>query len=467
MVVEAAAEAEAGSAEAESAGVIHTSRMNTPREFRIMSIRAFIVRTLVVAIAMAWAPTPSFADQHEFRFQNGSSWRGDDGDAVVVVFSENGVEQQMTGNVVKIDGSSPFRLVVIKGDIAGGIATKAIFESDIVSMSATDDVGGGADAAAPGRTRPNRPVGEEATESAESTSTKPGVFLLPWEGTVGIMARHDEIEAIAAEADKHGPGQIIVLEINSPGGLVMEGDKIHETLMEVKKRHRVVAWIKKAISAGAFTALHCDEIYFMKVGAMGSAVMFAGQTSISGPQLDAWVKDFGDVAEAGGRSRIPAECMITRTKMASYDKDPDTGRVTWYPDMRGEFRISDDTQVLTLNAENAMHSDYIDGIADTTDELAVLLDMAEWHEISDEGRRIHRRWKDTVEACKEDVPRILRDLSIKPEDQQLVLLEKLLRWYDRCEPVMLYELNGPGGGKEELRRAIERLRRQRAQQRRN
>ncbi len=430
-------------------------------------IQSFI-RVLTVLCLVALLSPQAIADQHEFRFANGSSWRGDDGDTVTVVFTENRVEQQVVGTVVKVDGSAPYRLVVVKGEIAGGIATKAIFESDIVSMTSVAAAGG--DDAAPVRTRPRRPSTEAGTEtgvSNDAASDKPGVFLLPWEGQVGIMARHDEIEEIAAEADKFGPGQIIVLEINSPGGLVMEGDKIHETLMEVKKRHRVIAWIKKAISAGAFTALHCDEIYFMKVGAMGSAVMFAGQTSISGAQLDAWVKDFGDVAEAGGRSRIPAECMVTRTRMASYDKDPETGKVTWYPDMRGEFDISDDTQVLTINADNAMHSGFIDGIADTTDELAVLLDLPEWHEINDAGRRIHRRWIDNVEACKREVPRIMRDIQIKPEDQRLVLLEKLLRWYDRCEPVMLYEFQGPGGGKDELRRTIERMRRQKARQGRN
>ena len=151
---------------------------------------------------------------------------------------------------------------------------------------------------------------------------------MPWEGPVGIEARHDEIQEIIEEADKYGPGQIIVLQINSPGGLVIEGDKIHETLKDVKKRHRVVAWVKEAISAAAFASLHCDEIYFMQVGAMGSAVMFAGQTAISGDELNAWLEKFSEVAEIGGRDPIIARCMVTRTAMASYDKDSETGKVT-------------------------------------------------------------------------------------------------------------------------------------------
>jgi hypothetical protein len=424
------------------------------------------IRIFAMLVLLAvWTPVV-WADSHEFRFENGTGWRGEDGDAVTVVFTENGVEQRMTGTVVKVDGKTPFRLVVIKGDVAGAIATKAIFESDIITMDGRGDGDGETvDRDAEHRSDAPSSTAKESSEAA-SDSEKLGVFLLPWEGQVGVMARHNEIEAIAAEADKFGPGQTIVLAINSPGGLVMEGDKIHDTLMNVKKRHRVVAWIKKAISAGAFTALHCDEIYFMKVGAMGSAVMFSGETSISDAKLDAWVKDFGDVAEEGGRNRIPAECMVTRTKMASYDKDPETGKVTWYPDMRGEFDISDDTQVLTLNAGNAMHSNYIDGIADTEEELAVHLDLPEWHEINDEGRRIHKRWKDTIEASQYEVNRIKRDLQIKPPDQHLMLYEKLLSWYSRVgEIVMRVEFQLPP--EDEVRRMIERMRRELARQRRN
>ena len=72
---------------------------------------------------------------------------------------------------------------------------------------------------------------------------------------------------------------------------------------------------------------------------MGSAVMYAGQTAISGAELDAWLEKFSEVAEIGGRDPIIARCMVTRTAMASYDKDSETGKVTIYPDMQGEFDI--------------------------------------------------------------------------------------------------------------------------------
>ena len=445
-----------------------------------MSTHRRIITVFLSAIFAAAGVSPvASADEHEFQFANGGSWRGDIGHVISIAFMENGVPQQMEGTLMKVDGTSPYRLISVRGDIAGSTATKGIFESDIVSMTldgeAPDPVETTSSTSKPSASKSSsdavkQPASNRTASPVKGSdgflkAPKRGVFFLPWEGQVGTLARHESIEAIAKEADKYGPGQIIVLHINSPGGLVIEGDEISETLLDIKRRHRVVAWIKKAISAGAFTALHCDEIYFEKVGAMGSAVMFAGQKSIEGAQLAAWVKDFGDVAEAGGRNRIPAECMITRTKMASYDKDPETDEITWYANMQGEHAISNNEQVLTLNAGNALHSGYIDGVASTEEELAVLLDLEEWYEVSDYGRNEHERWHRLCERCKKDVQRIGRDLELKPE-RRLVLLEQLLAWYSRCEPVMLYDLGSPGGGQDALRRAIERERRARGRNRR-
>ncbi len=442
---------------------------------------------LWMLLAFGLTAPGAHADDYEFRFPDGSAWRGGLEMPVTVVFVENGVSQEMSGVLVGVRGDEPgFRIISIRGEIAGSTATKSLFESDIRSMTSGDggglpeeqptrkpavdpdrssDSGRGGAKAGSSRRGGSIPAGPKKNADGHLVADKPGVFFLPWEGQVGTLARHESIEQIAEEADRYGPGQIIVLHINSPGGLVMEGDEISETLLELKQRHRVVAWIKKAISAGAFTALHCDEIYFERVGTMGSAVMFAGTKSIEGAQLDAWVGDFGDIAEEGGRDRIPAECMVTRTKMASDDKDPETGEITWYPDMRGEFAISNGEQVLTLNSSNAFHSGYIDGIADTEEELAVLLDLPEWYEITDRGREIHAKWHRLCERCTKDVKRIGRELQLRPE-KRLVLLEELLAWYGRCEPVMLYDLGAPGGGEDELRRAIERERRARARNRR-
>lgn len=297
---------------------------------------------------------------------------------------------------------------------------------------------------------------------------------MPWSGMVGIGARHEEFEKIAAEADKFGPGQTIVIQIKSGGGLVLEGDRIHDTLVDIKKRHRLVAWVKEAISAAAFTALHCDEIYMMKNGAMGSIVMFSGQTAIKGPELQAWIEELAEVAVIGGRSPIPAVCMVTRTKMASYDKDADSGKITWYPDMRGEFDISDAKNVLSLNAENAFHSGYIDGIADTKEELATLLDMEEWKEVNNSGQKIYDSWQATLKRAREELPKLFARMEYKGSGAgdglaqlaaQIQLWERILYWYDRVYPLAVYEIGLPPE-RGPLDRQLKEMKKQLADQRR-
>ena len=427
---------------------------------------------LTAALALGGLATPALAEAHELSLESGATWRGDDGDRVKVVFEEQGVQQEMTGVVESIQGRSGFEIVIVRGMIAGQERKKGIFAPDIVSMTTVDS---GAGVSTDAGTESNDKSTKDTTEVGDPSSSSAGVFFMPWSGMVGIGARHDEIEAIAAEADKLGDGQTIVIQIISGGGLVLEGDRIHETLKDVKRRHRVVAWIKEAISAAAFTALHCDEIYFMKNGAMGSAVMFAGQTAISGPELAAWVDKFSEVAEIGGREPQVARCMVTRTFEVSYDKDPDTGKITWYNDLRGEYDISDKNNVLTLNADNAVDCGYADGIAETKEELAKLLDMNEWVEVNDSGQRIYDRWQATVEKAQKELPMLWARWQYKgtasgdPQvrlQTQIRLLEQILAWYGRCYPVCVYEIGMPQDP-EPLKRQLSEMKKQLADMRRN
>ncbi|MCH2162368.1 MAG: hypothetical protein MK085_10910 [Phycisphaerales bacterium] len=429
------------------------------------------IGVLAAVFACGGFVAPAFAETHELTLTNGAAWRGDDGDKVKVVYEEQGVQQELIGVLESIQGDRPgFQIVIVRGNIAGKERTKGIFAPDIVSMTTVEAGSGTSDASGGGSPGGN----ESASITSEGGDATEGVFFMPWSGKVGIGARHDEIEKVAAEADKLGDGQTIVIQIISGGGLVLEGDRIHETLKDVKKRHRVVAWIKEAISAAAFTALHCDEIYFMKNGALGSAVMFAGQTAISGARLAAWVDKFAEVADIGGREPQVARCMVTRTYEVSYDKDPETGKITWYNDLRGEYDISDKNNVLTLNADNAVDCGYADGIAETKEELAALLDMDRWVEVNDSGQKIYDRWQANVEKAQKDLPMLWAQWQYKGTatgdptvrlGTQIRILEKILAWYDRCYPVCVYEIGMPADP-EPLKRQLAEMKKQLADMRR-
>jgi hypothetical protein len=277
---------------------------------------------------------------------------------------------------------------------------------------------------------------------------------------VGEGFRTQEMEAIAKEADKWGPGQIIILEINSGGGLAIEMERIHYVLKEIKKRHRVVAWIEEAISAAAATAGNCDEIYFKTEGTLGAMTMFAGGTAAQGEELRRWMDTAAKIFETGGRSKFIAWAMIDEKALLSYDKDPVTGEVTWHNDLSGEFDLSDDKQNLTFTSSVAVHCGFADGIADTPEDLAKLLDLPEWRELSDYGRRISKDWLATVERAKFEIPLLAEQLDYKStgllDDQarlgtQINIFNKILAWWDRA-PNVCFLMGVPP--KDELERVL-------------
>jgi hypothetical protein len=434
------------------------------------------------AAISANAPIASVAAEEQLVFRSGNTWRGSLGDRVSVEFTENGVVQTLEGTLERIEK----RFIQIRGTIAGRDATKTIILGDVRSMISLG--AGEAPAAAPSpttappaRNPTDRPTATPAVQPVEganqsaASSDWPGVFLLPLKGTLGIGLRHDEIKKIAAEADKYGPGQIIVLLIDSPGGLVIEGDKVSDVINDVKKRHRVVAWIREAISGGAFTALHCDENYYMSFGALGAITMFAGQTAASGPELQAWLERCGEVAESGGRNRYVVQAMIHAPLLASYDRDEETGDIKYFNTLEGEFDLSDEVNNLTLNASNALHCGYSQGTADTEAELAKLMQLPEWKEAANGvGRKISSDWLATVEKAQDEVPKLVQRLGYKGSGSgdaavmlgtQIQIIQELLRWYDRCYPVVVYEAGLPRD-KAPLERQLEEMRRQLAQMRR-
>jgi hypothetical protein len=429
------------------------------------------------AVAVSIAVTPAIAapaapQEVEVMLPTGQTWRADISERVEVEYLQGGVVQTRTGHFSRVDR----RYVVLQTVIAGSETAQVIFLSDIRKIRS---------AAKPEEReseRPRRGRGQEATEGGDKPSERPdgsvfqeqGVFVLPMSGMVGINFRYQEIEEIGKHADQWGPGQIIVLIIDSGGGIVIEAEKISDAMIELKRRHRVVAWIREAISAAAYTALHCDEIYFMRLGTMGAMTMFAGDTAISGAELYAWLDRVSEIATRhGSRNPIPIRAMVYSRLTASYDKDPVTGRVTWYDNDQGEFVLVGPRDNLTLNASNALHSGISNGTADTPEELAKLLQLEKWNELSDHGRRIAERWNDTVERSQQEIRRLFSQYQIRGTgtgDQEVVLqsqmqvIRELMRWWDRAPNVCRYSVGLPP--KEILERQLREMERTLADMRR-
>ncbi|MCH8164224.1 MAG: hypothetical protein IH889_01300 [Planctomycetes bacterium] len=415
-------------------------------------IRNALVCTIVGCIASAALG----GEAVQIRLKDGSGWRGEISDYVELKILQQGIEVVFQGRMV----AAAAYHVTIEGDIAGETRRKTVFKNDILSIRTIQAEEAGA--AESDAARPDRPAG--AVKEATPDDRTPGVFVLPLKGGVGTEIRYDEIKMIGEEADKYGTGQIIVLLIDTNGGLVLETELIIETIMDIKKRHRVVAWIQKAISAGCATAMVCDEIYMMTEGTAGSVTTIRGLQHVPEEELQEEIAFLVRVAKMAGHSEHIARSMKLKKFLCSYDKDPQTGEVTFYGDLSGEFILSDEEQNLTFTSSNALHCGFSDGTADTEEELAKLLDLPRWHEKSDYGRKITDRWYRTVERANEEIPRLMARLgywktSGSAEEQlgaQISIYQDLIKWIDRAPNVTRTRLQD----KEFYQRQIAELRKQ-------
>jgi hypothetical protein len=402
-----------------------------------MTMRMFLLSLLLPVLLFS---SLAVGQSVEIRLEDGSRWRGEVGQNVAVVFREQGIDIELVGTLRRAE---PLFLVV-RGLIAGELREKTIFRADVIAMRTVQEVVEEPQRREPVRRGDVREVAPRATGDdvpRDPAGRELGVFVLPLEGMVGGPFRHQEIKELGEYVDRnYGPGQIIVIIIDSNGGLVVESKAINRTIADLKQRHRVVAWVRKAVSAGCSTAMACDEIYFMTEGYAGSVTTVMGIVSVPEEQIVEDIDEFARMAEENGYSAHIARAMKLNKYMVSYDKDEMTGEVTFYGDLRGKYILSDDKSNLSFNASNALHSGFSKGTADTPEELAKLLDLPKWHEISDYGRVIAQRWLETTRRADREIPRLIARLDyagtggdqLEFLGRRLNTLEQLLRWTDRA-----------------------------------
>lgn len=178
-------------------------------------------------------------------------------------------------------------------------------------------------------------------------------------GTVYKVPIHDEVEKglyaflkrSFTEAEQSG-ADVIVLDINTPGGFTDAAEEI--AMLMDKTDLRIIAYInKRALSAGAFLALHADEIYMAPGSTMGAAAIIDGS---------------GNAAEKKAQSAWSA-AMINAAK--SQDRKPQFALAMANPDEDlPEFRAGKG-ELLTLRDEEAALPEvgYSEGTVADFDEL--------------------------------------------------------------------------------------------------
>ena len=135
------------------------------------------------------------------------------------------------------------------------------------------------------------------------------VFLLEIRGPIdGQMNRYVKSglqAALKANAD------YILIDMNTFGGALLDGDTIRQRLLDFKKP--VLVFVNKnAASAGALIAIACDSIYMAKGANMGAATVVNGYTGAAAPdKYQSYMRSImRSTAAANGRPPQYAEGMV-------------------------------------------------------------------------------------------------------------------------------------------------------------
>ncbi|MFJ5768559.1 nodulation protein NfeD [Psychrobacillus sp. NPDC093180] len=180
------------------------------------------------------------------------------------------------------------------------------------------------------------------------TADSPSVYKIPIHKEVekGLYAF---LERSIHDAEEAGANAII-FEINTPGGFVDSAQKIADLLDSTSIRK--IAYINsEALSAGAFIALHMDEIYMSPSGTIGAAAV---------------IDSIGNTADEKANSAWKAK-MINAAKLT--EKDPKFAQAMADDQVDLPQYRAPVGKLLTLTAGEALEVGYSNGTVKSLEEL--------------------------------------------------------------------------------------------------
>ncbi len=278
---------------------------------------------------------------------------------------EGRVEKELAGNVWFVT-------------VVGKIENTQFFAAEEIARIERDDPAPAADAAKAA----SKPDPKPSARKGNATRVAILNFGPPsdWGGISGDMvgiqvAAQPFKEAIPLlEADNV---DVVVIRINSGGGMLLEIEKINDLFeYEYKKRFRTVAWVESAISAAAMSPYCLEEIYFMPKGNFGACTGWFGQLqAVDGVDLLEVLHMMERFSKRGKRDpKIMRSMQIMEPLSCTIDE---YGDVQWFQDLSGQYIVNPEERILTFNAQDALKYKFSKGTASTKEELAELLGLQE------------------------------------------------------------------------------------------
>jgi hypothetical protein len=182
--------------------------------------------------------------------------------------------------------------------------------------------------------------------------------LIPVRGVIGDDFTADRMKSLVDGAVS-AKASTIVLDLNTPGGSVADAERIVDIII-AHKEIRFIAFVRRALSAGATITLACKEIYVTDGATIGAAVSYAPDPSGKPVNLpkdvaekfqSVWRAVCRKAAECGGHQSIIAEAMVDPDFALTMRKDGD--KVICERNGKGET-LKAAGRILTLTGHEAV-----------------------------------------------------------------------------------------------------------------
>lgn len=207
-------------------------------------------------------------------------------------------------------------------------------------------------------------------------------LVVPLHGVVGQQVTADLLEACLADAVLREP-TVVVLEINSPGGLIQEVPRLAEVIGRYRDRLRLVVFVREAMSAAAITALGVEEILVHPNARFGAATAWrvgpkGTPTEIEEKFQSAWRATARSMAEMGRHEPLLAEAMIDANVQLHVRQEDGKPVVVKGQAPQNTRELTGKGKLLTLTAGEAVACGLADAQAKNYADLGRQLGLPDW-----------------------------------------------------------------------------------------
>jgi len=210
-------------------------------------------------------------------------------------------------------------------------------------------------------------------------------YVIPIKGVIGRHFTAGRMETCLKEAERLKPA-VVVIELDTGGGDIYDAERIVDLII-AHKDLRFVAFVHKALSAGATVTLACEKIFVSESATIGGAVSYSVGSDGMPQTLPAdvaekfqsvWRAVCRKAAEHGSHPTLLAEAMVDPA--FALTKREEQGKPVFERDGQGKV-LKAKGRILTLTAREAVECTLAEGVVPDLKAVGRHLGMPEWQEV--------------------------------------------------------------------------------------